>query len=263
METGIYQDSDFALQKSLPKAPPAVGGSCLLKDDIKRELLRGNIKIYPFNKELLRAASYDVTLGEDFMVQPKIQNPGSIAANIWSNTQTFGLNTITAKDMWIPKSAEVETMTIRGKDQTVKALYLEPKEMVLGHTQEFVGTTEKFAVLLTTRSSVARNCIFTCQCSFFGNPGFFDRWTLEITNNSFMYKIPIVVGESLSSMVFFKTSGCDEIQNSLLGEDCEPLPSDEELEKILNSEEFKQKHYTKIVSDWSSSKMMSKLSMPS
>lgn len=239
-----------------------MSGSCLLRDEIKRELVRGNIKIYPFKKELLREASYDVTLANEFMVQT---NVGSLASprmvNIWSEEKGKGLEEeecLSASGLWEPRRAKPTQMEIRGKTKKVEVLVLEPKEMVLGHTREFVGTSSKISTLLSTRSSAARSCLFTCQCSFFGNPGFFDRWTLEITNNSFRYKIPIVVEESISSMIFLKTSGYDEESSK----EEASIPSDEELEEMLNSKGFLTKEDQTVISSWNPEKMRSKLSKP-
>lgn len=40
-----------------------------------------------------------------------------------------------------------------------------------------------------------------------GDIGYVNRWTLEITNNSRHYSIPLVVGRRIAQIVFFDTQG--------------------------------------------------------
>jgi deoxycytidine triphosphate deaminase len=230
-------------------------GSCLSRDDIKKELLLGNIKIYPFCKELLKEASYDVRLGDQCYVQDGYFGQ---KCNIWTQKLDHKIYPTfqSSLDMWKgPKEFNKEVITVRGNVDNRKVFWLKPKEMILGHTYDFVGTSNQIAMFMGTRSSVARSLLFTCNCSFFGNPGFFDRWTLEITNNSYMYEIPVISGECLSSVVFIKTSSYQTTKDI-------EIPSDHELEKILNNEEFVNQNYLKTIKSWDPKKMLSKLSNP-
>ena len=56
--------------------------------------------------------------------------------------------------------------------------------------------------MIFTKSSFGRNLIETAKCSSLGNVGFFNRWTLEITNIS-NSKIPLLVGTPIAQIVFF------------------------------------------------------------
>jgi dCTP deaminase len=40
-----------------------------------------------------------------------------------------------------------------------------------------------------------------------GDVGYISRWTMEITNNSRYYSIPLVVGRRIAQIVFFDTDG--------------------------------------------------------
>jgi hypothetical protein len=40
-----------------------------------------------------------------------------------------------------------------------------------------------------------------------GDVGYINRWTMEITNNSRYYSIPLVVGRRIAQIVFFDTIG--------------------------------------------------------
>jgi len=40
--------------------------------------------------------------------------------------------------------------------------------------------------------------------------GYVNRWTMEITNNSRYYSIPLVVGRRIAQIVFFDTEGIEQ-----------------------------------------------------
>jgi dCTP deaminase len=44
-----------------------------------------------------------------------------------------------------------------------------------------------------------------CKCAGWGDVGYINRWTMEITNNSRHYAIPLVVGRRIAQIVFFET----------------------------------------------------------
>ena len=45
------------------------------------------------------------------------------------------------------------------------------------------------------------------QCAGWGDVGYTNRWTMEVTNNSRFYSIPLVVGRRIAQIVFFDTDG--------------------------------------------------------
>lgn len=46
-----------------------------------------------------------------------------------------------------------------------------------------------------------------CKCAGWGDVGYVNRWTMEITNNSRHYSIPLVVGRRVAQIVFFDSEG--------------------------------------------------------
>lgn len=50
-----------------------------------------------------------------------------------------------------------------------------------------------------------RSFIEVCKCAGWGDVGYVNRWTMEITNNSSRYHIPLVVGRRIAQIVFFET----------------------------------------------------------
>lgn len=52
---------------------------------------------------------------------------------------------------------------------------------------------------------MGRNFVEVCKCAGWGDVGFFNRWTMEITNNSKNYAIPLVVNRRIAQIIFFET----------------------------------------------------------
>lgn len=61
--------------------------------------------------------------------------------------------------------------------------------------------------MMKARSSMGRNFIEVCKCAGWGDIGYVNRWTMEITNNSRHYSIPLVVGRRIAQIVFFDSDG--------------------------------------------------------
>jgi hypothetical protein len=55
---------------------------------------------------------------------------------------------------------------------------------------------------------------------FRGDVGYVNRWTMEITNNSTHYSIPLVVGRRVAQIVFFDSAGIVERSYELGGGYC-------------------------------------------
>ena len=59
--------------------------------------------------------------------------------------------------------------------------------------------------MMKARSSLGINFIEVCKCAGWGDVGYINRWTMEITNNSRHYSIPLVVGRRIAQIIFFET----------------------------------------------------------
>jgi dCTP deaminase len=86
-----------------------------------------------------------------------------------------------------------------------QVILIEPGETILAHTNEFIGGRNHITTMMKARSSMGRNFIEVCKCAGWGDVGYVNRWTLEITNNSRHYAIPLVVGRRIGQLVFFET----------------------------------------------------------
>lgn len=173
---------------------------------ILEQMKKGTIVIEPFKRENLATSSYDVTLGEFFLrEQPTKYNHGLY--NIWSKEHTrhvWGADKVqratTAKQTF--KKYNFKWDGIRPSD---KVILLQPGETILAHTNEFIGGRDSVTTMMKARSSMGRNFIEVCKCAGWGDVGYVNRWTMEITNNSKNYIIPLVVGRRIAQIVFFET----------------------------------------------------------
>jgi len=84
-------------------------------------------------------------------------------------------------------------------------ILLDPGETILAHTDEFIGGKNHITTMMKARSSLGRNFIEVCKCAGWGDVGYTNRWTMEITNNSRHYTIPLVVGRRIAQIIFFET----------------------------------------------------------
>ena len=173
---------------------------------ILEEMKKGDIVIAPFNEDQLATSSYDVTLGEWFYrEQPPKYNHALY--NIWSKEHmehVWGAadveRAVLASEAF--KKYNFEFDGIRPDD---KVIVLRPGETILAHTNEFIGGKDHITTMMKARSSMGRNFIEVCKCAGWGDVGYVNRWTMEITNNSKNYIIPLVVGRRIAQIIFFET----------------------------------------------------------
>lgn len=165
----------------------------------------GDIIIEPFHRENLATSSYDVTLGEFYFSEQPSEYDHNIY-NIWSKNDT--------DHVWgtKPKKARKASEVFKkykfkweGIQPSDKVILLQPGETILAHTNEFIGGRNHITTMMKARSSLGRNFIEVCKCAGWGDVGFFNRWTMEITNNSRNYVIPLVVGRRVAQIIFFET----------------------------------------------------------
>lgn len=174
---------------------------------ILAEMKKGDIVISPFNRNQLATSSYDVTLGEYFYrEQPPKYNHALY--NIWDKAHIEHVWGADDVQRAVPAAEAFKKYNfdwkggIRPDD---KIIVLRPGETILAHTDEFIGGKDHITTMMKARSSLGRSFIEVCKCAGWGDVGYINRWTMEITNNSKNYIIPLVVGRRIAQLVFFET----------------------------------------------------------
>ena len=152
----------------------------LSDSEILEELEKGNIIIKPFRKEQLNPNSYDVRLGEYYAVENVLDH----------YIMPFDENSV--KNHWKIKKAN-------------KEIEIHPGETILAHTQEIIGGRRNIASKMNARSSLGRLGLSVCKCAGFGDVGFINKWTMEITNHSQHASIYLPVGMRIAQISFFRT----------------------------------------------------------
>lgn len=173
---------------------------------ILAERKAGNIIIEPFVRANLATSSYDLTLGEWFYREQPPQYNHSLY-NIWDEEHmrhVWGANK-PERAVLAKKAFEKYKFDWNGISPSDKVILLRPGETILAHTNEFIGGKNHITTMMKARSSTGRSFIEVCKCAGWGDVGYVNRWTMEITNNSKNYIIPLVVGRRIAQMVFFET----------------------------------------------------------
>ncbi len=171
----------------------------LSRDAIRRHLEEGNIIIDPFDERYLQTTSYDVTLG-DYYWKESHPNGRATVHNLYDEDST--------RKVWLgPNKAEsLEVLeerlglSFKNIKPEEKIILLGPGETILAHTQEFIGGRKVVVAKMYARSSMGRNFVEVCKDAGWGDVGYFNRWTMEVTNNSKNYSIPLVVGRRVAQI---------------------------------------------------------------
>lgn len=185
---------------------------------ILEEIKKGDIVISPFNEDQLATSSYDVTLGEWFYrEQPPADNHSLY--NIWSRSDmehVWGA-AVPERAIYAKDAFKKYAFNWEGIHPDDKVIMMRPGETILAHTQEFIGGKNRITTMMKARSSTGRNFIEVCKCAGWGDVGYINRWTMEITNNSKNYIIPLVVGRRIAQIIFFETGPIREKDYAVSG----------------------------------------------
>jgi len=224
--------------------------SLLSKPAILAQLGRGII-IHPFDPQQLKTCSYDVRLGEWYFRRKNAAEMGSLFFNPYDEEMIklhYGepIHASLAAD---ESSINLTRCCNIRPDQRI--IILQPEEMVLGHTEEFIGGTKDFrtgrcfTAEMKARSSIGRVGFEVCRCAGWGDVGYVNRWTMEIVCTSPLPTI-LVVGTRLAQMKFYEV---DEV-------DCSDLyGADDDRDHYQSEVDF-----AAVVANWHTKMLLPKLS---
>jgi dCTP deaminase len=181
---------------------------CVLSDTDIIDELGKDVIIEPFNKEQLCPSTYDVRLGKYFYrtnpnktikyLQPEngkhIIDYWNVNADKSKNYGAYEATKVTSK----------EDAELYGVDVGDEIITIQPGELILGHTIEFIGGRNNVTTMIKARSTMGRCGVTICCCAGCGDPGYTNIWTLELKNHS---TTPIIlkVGERVGHIMFFRT----------------------------------------------------------
>lgn len=174
---------------------------------ILEEMKRGDIVIEPFNRSHLATSSYDVSLGTYFFREQPTKYNHSFY-NIWAKDHMEHVWGAGQVQQAVPAEEALQKYNFdwdNGISRDDRLIMLRPGETILAHTEEFIGGRNHLTTMMKARSSMGRNFIEVCKCAGWGDVGFINRWTMEITNNSTNYIIPLVAGRRIAQIIFFET----------------------------------------------------------
>ena len=178
--------------------------SLLSRDAILKHREAGNIVIDQFIPENLGTVSYDVTLGQSYFREQQ-RSPLKTFYSPWSRDDVMEVwgkpqNAMSAVEVFKMEGFKVPD----GINDDDRIIVISPGETILAHTNEFIGGKDCVTTMMKARSSLGRNFIEVCKCAGWGDVGYINRWTMEITNNSTRYAIPLVVGRRIAQIAFFQ-----------------------------------------------------------
>ena len=169
---------------------------------ILEEMEKGNVVISPFTRYHLSTSSYDVTLGK-FYYREQPPKPHHPFFNIFDKRD---VDEAWGKFFQAEKLKDIsKAPTFQNIEPDKRVILIRPGETILAHTREFIGGRNIFTTMMKARSSLGRCHIEVCKCAGWGDVGYINRWTMEITNNATHRTIVLVVGMRVAQIVFFET----------------------------------------------------------
>jgi len=190
----------------------------LTGDEIIKARRDGEIVIDPFVSANVNSHSYDVSLGPFYYRQQPDQawwtvngGPPQVYDDRYNPYDKSHVEGVWELKQAVPASRFAGGFSADGIGKNDLVIPIGPKEIILAHTLEFIGSVPKpegisITTMMHSRSSSVRNCIDVCGSGGFGDAGFFSRWTMEIINHSPHYTCCLVVGRRIAQISFHRTS---------------------------------------------------------
>jgi dCTP deaminase len=169
----------------------------LSSSEIITEVEKGNIVINPINHNNIGNCSVDVTLGSNYYRRSQISVP---IYNPWNPEHVRQYWGTSQKAL----TATEEDADLLGVSMGTQYILINPLETILAHTQEFIGGRNCITTMMKARSSLGRSGISICKDAGWGDIGYINRWTMEITNFS-SSTVALIVGERIGQIVFYYT----------------------------------------------------------
>lgn len=183
---------------------------------IREAIADGHIVCHPLTAGNIAGSSLDVTLGDWFYRTERTGSSGFY--NPFDKVDV-------ARYFDGPYRAEIHEKWAKANGRRLfegipakhPIIVLRPGERILAHTHEFIGIKAPGTSTLQARSTWGRNGVAVCLDAGWGDPGYINRWTLEIYNMNQHENVVLPVGERIAQMVFYETGPVDGEYKKLSG----------------------------------------------
>lgn len=193
-------------------------------------LEEGHIVVHPYIKSHVAGSSVDVTLGHWFYRTERPSEGGFYNPFDEKSVAKYFSGAMKAerhKD-WAKKHGRKPFNNIPGRQPII---VLRPHERILAHTHEFIGIKAPGTSTMQARSTWGRNGVSVCLDAGWGDPGYINRWTMEIYNMNQHESVVLPVGERIAQIVFYETGPVESEYKKLSGK--YQSAKSQDLDKII------------------------------
>lgn len=197
---------------------------------IKQAVKDGHIVFHPYNEKHIAGSSVDVTLGNWYYRTERPSEGGFYNPFDEEAVSRYFGEALKAEihQDWADRHGRKLFKNIPA-DQPI--IVLRPHERILAHTHEFIGIKAPGTSTMQARSTWGRNGVAVCLDAGWGDPGYINRWTMEIYNMNQHESVVLPVGERIAQVVFYETGPVDQEYKTLTGK-YQPAASDK-LEDVI------------------------------
>lgn len=175
---------------------------------IKEAIARGHIIFHPYTEEHIAGSSIDVTLGHWYYRTERNTNGGFYNPFDEHDVANYFEGPFPAQNhnTWTQANGR---RLFSGIPEDHPIIVLAPGERILAHTHEFIGIKAPGTSTMQARSTWGRNGVAVCLDAGWGDPGYINRWTMEIYNMNKDHSVVLPVGERIAQIVFYHTGPVD------------------------------------------------------
>ncbi len=183
---------------------------------IKHAINYGHIVFHPYNEKHIAGSSVDVTLGHYYYRTERSQDHPVYNPFDELDVKRYFEGALKAMPhkKWCD---EAGIKPLKGIPLNHPIIPIRPGERILAHTHEFIGIKAPGTSTMQARSTWGRNGVSVCLDAGWGDPGYINRWTMEIYNNNQHETVLLPVGERIAQMVFYDTGPVDLEYKKLSG----------------------------------------------
>lgn len=237
-------------------------GGVFSDNELKVGLELGHVKCEP-RPTKINGSSIDVRIGENFYLAGDARNISAIfnpfeeadvkryfGRRLTAEPLKFTINKVlqdirddedlsTKEKRRRLKSFE-EHENLQNVDEDHPLILLRPRERILAHTHEFIGILPPGTTSMQSRSTTGRIGVASCFCAGWGDPGYVNRWTMEVNNLNEREYVPLPIYYRIAQIVFLSTGpvAVEYAQSTgkyqaLIGENFEELQASWEASSML------------------------------